>query len=120
MTLDLSKLLGRTVVRVETAADSGEPGDWAVVVLDGGLRLYVDEPTLYGDDVDQHVGGPGCVGCRLYDDGDGESGPHLAVDYSETCPVHGERCTGYVDDAGRLLHDGDTCPIHESKEASDG
>jgi hypothetical protein len=27
--------------------------------------------------------------CHWYDDGGPESGPHLAVDYSETCPLHG-------------------------------
>jgi hypothetical protein len=27
--------------------------------------------------------------CEMYDDGDGESGPHLQVSYDEACPVHG-------------------------------
>ncbi|MDH4038811.1 MAG: hypothetical protein OEV86_15160 [Candidatus Krumholzibacteria bacterium] len=26
----------------------------------------------------------------------------------------GAFCTGYMDDAGRLMHDGDTCPVHEA------
>jgi hypothetical protein len=34
--------------------------------------------------------GPGCQGCHLEDDGDGESGTHLLVLISERCPVHGE------------------------------
>ena len=24
-------------------------------------------------------------------------------------------CTGYIDYNGRLLHDGDTCPVHETE-----
>jgi len=27
--------------------------------------------------------------CHVYDDGDGESGPHLSITYDENCPQHG-------------------------------
>jgi hypothetical protein len=44
-------------------------------------------------------GGEGCT-CRLYDDGNGESGPHLAVEEDEDCPVHRVSLADLVD----LLH----------------
>ena len=35
------------------------------------------------------IGAGECVGCEMWDDGDGESGPHLAISLDERCPVHG-------------------------------
>ena len=27
-------------------------------------------------------------------------------------------CTGYLDDEGNRIHDGDTCPVHEGEDLS--
>lgn len=43
-----ASIAGRKISSVDTPSEH-EPGSWLVLELSGGLRLYVDAPTLYGD-----------------------------------------------------------------------
>lgn len=40
-------------------------------------------------------GGTGCgplrCSCEMWDDGNGESGPHLVIEYDALCPQHGRK-----------------------------
>ena len=95
-----------------------------------GLVFAGGEPDA--TDLEDHgdppsFGGRGCT-CRMYDDGDGESGPHLAVDLSDTCPYHGHLAVGAVPDipwpgqdeidSGRLTEGGYERPEAYGRSAS--
>lgn len=44
-------------------------------------------PTTRGREA--HIMCDSTCTCNMYDDGNGESGPHLCVEWDERCPQHG-------------------------------
>lgn len=68
---------------VRAAARSGvEPEAWGDESFIGPRLSDLDPASLVAREA-------GCS-CRWYDDGDGESGPHVAVDLDDACPLHGD------------------------------
>ncbi len=51
--------------------------------LPNGLEPRIAEPCEIGHRAEE-------CSCRLWDDGDPENGPHLAVELHGRCPLHGQ------------------------------
>ncbi len=68
---------------VRAAARSGsEPEAWGDETFIGPTLSDLQPASLVAAEA-------GCT-CSWYDDGDGESGPHVAVAIDDACPLHGD------------------------------